>query len=348
METIKHFRKRYRPKPRVPSGFFLKKNPPERISKVHTISENALSRSIFRKILLAAVLPALLIPFSLAHAQASPEKVLLDKARALAASGHLDIAVQTWQQVLLADPNEREALAGIAKADMQLGNAQEAKKYLDRLRAAGGNSADISKIEATSSFQSQADRIAEAGRLAQAGRYDEAMRIYRDIFSDKPPAGNNALVYYDTEAAIPAERPQAIAGLRGLVKQFPANSTYAVTLGRVLTYDAKTRTEGIAILRRYEDSPEAKSALEQAETWNAAAQTVGQTTTQADTDSKPEQPHEPAGDPLEASAYRALNKGNFDEAREQFQSVLEETSERCRWLERNGLCRDAAAGLRRR
>jgi tetratricopeptide (TPR) repeat protein len=281
-----------------------------------------ISRSIFRKILIAGLLPALLIPFSLAHAQASPEKVLLDKARALAASGHLDIAVQTWQQVLLADPNEREALAGIAKADMQLGNPQEAKKYLDRLRAAGGNSADISKIESTSSFQSQADRIAEAGRLAQAGRYDEAMRIYRDIFSDKPPAGNNALVYYDTEAAIPAERPQAIAGLRGLVKQFPANSTYAVTLGRVLTYDAKTRTEGIAILRRYEDSPEAKSALDQAETWNAAAQTAGQTTTQADTDSKPEQPHEPAGDPLEASAYRALNKGNFDEAREDFQNVL--------------------------
>ena len=54
-------------------------------------------------------------------AESPAEKMLLTKAQSLVAHGHLDLAVQTWQQVLLSDPNDREALLGIAKADMQLG-----------------------------------------------------------------------------------------------------------------------------------------------------------------------------------------------------------------------------------
>ena len=263
-----------------------------------------------------------------AYAQSAAEKALLAKAQSLASSGHVDMALQTWQQVLLADANNKEALLGIAKADMQLGKTDEARIYLNRLRAAGGSAADIAKIEAMPTVGPRADRIAQAGELARQGRYPDAMRLYRDIFGDTPPAGNYALAYYDTEAAIPADRPHAVEGLRNLSKQFPADSRYSVTLGRILTYDQKTRPEGIAILRQYESVPAAQAALKQAETWNAkppagaTVQTQPTAQTQSQTAEVQQQPVRARSSP-EASAYRALNGGRIDDAKQQFQSLLE-------------------------
>ena len=43
---------------------------------------------------------------------ASPRTALVDKARALESRGRPDMAVQLWQQVLLSEPNNAEALAG--------------------------------------------------------------------------------------------------------------------------------------------------------------------------------------------------------------------------------------------
>ncbi len=41
---------------------------------------------------------------------------LLGKAHALEVRGRMDMAKQTWQQVLLVDPNNSDALAGMARA----------------------------------------------------------------------------------------------------------------------------------------------------------------------------------------------------------------------------------------
>ncbi len=275
-------------------------------------------RDVCRNILLLATCALTFGLAASASGQSAAEKTLLAKAQTLAAGGHLDMAVQTWQQVLLADPNSRDALLGIAKADMQLGNTEEARKYLDRLRAAGGNAADISRIQAMPDVAPQNVRLKQAGTLAQSGRAADAMRIYRDIFGSTPPAGDYALAYYDTEAALPEDRPHAVAGLRKLAQQFPADPRYSITLGRILTYDPKTRSEGIAILQRYDGVPSAQSALKQAEAWNAIASAAGPVTP---ANGKPAA-SVPAGNPLEASAYRALNSGRLDEARKQFEELL--------------------------
>ena len=50
-----------------------------------------------------------------ASAQASPERtrqVLIANAHALESRGRPDMAIQFWQQVLLSDPNNTDALAG--------------------------------------------------------------------------------------------------------------------------------------------------------------------------------------------------------------------------------------------
>ena len=240
------------------------------------------------------------------------EQALLAKAQALAAHGHLNLAVQTWQQALLSDPQNKEALAGIARAEMRLGKPKEAQRYLDRLRALGADAAAIGHIASMSDVQPPAVRLEEASRLAQSGKYTEAMRIYHDIYGDEPPAGNSALMYYDTEAAIPSERQHAVEGLRNLARRFPADSRYAITLGRVLTYDPKTREEGIAILRQYPSVAIAQGSIKQAEAWNEVARSAGPAAGARE--------HE--GNPLEAAAYRALNRGHLSEAQQRFQELL--------------------------
>src|ERR1700722_7280836 len=52
----------------------------------------------------------------------SATQSLLDKAHALEVRGRLDMAAQTWQQVLLADPNNVDALAGLARSAKLSGN----------------------------------------------------------------------------------------------------------------------------------------------------------------------------------------------------------------------------------
>jgi len=136
-------------------------------------------------------------------AQSTAEKVLLAKAQSLVAHGHLELAIQTWQQVLLSDPGDRDALLGIAKADMQLGKPEEAHKYVQKLRELGNSSADLAQVEAMPHVGTQSARLNDARHLAQRGKYVDAMKVYRDLFPNGPPAGDMSLEFYETEAAIP-------------------------------------------------------------------------------------------------------------------------------------------------
>jgi tetratricopeptide (TPR) repeat protein len=209
------------------------------------------------------------------HAQAdagaqSATQSLLDKAHALEVRGRMDMAAQTWQQVLLADPNNTTALAGLARAAKLSGNATLAGTYLDRLRAINPKDPNIALVENMGSQQSQATQLAQAGKLAQAGQYAQAMAIYRQVFGTAPPAGDWALAYYETESATDDGRAHAIAGLRGLVEKYPSDSRYQITLGRILTYNPKTRDEGRKLLEKHPDDPQAVAALRQSLLWDSA------------------------------------------------------------------------------
>ena len=69
------------------------------------------ARVLRRHSLLTAVAAFLLVGPRAVSAQSAAEKTLLARAQTLAAGGHLDIAAQTWQQVLLADPGNRATRA---------------------------------------------------------------------------------------------------------------------------------------------------------------------------------------------------------------------------------------------
>ncbi len=92
---------------------------------------------------------------------------LLEKAHALEVRGRMDMAAQTWQQVLLAEPNNTEALGGLARAAKLSGNAKLAELYLDRLRAINPNDPGIAKVQ-NPGHAGRPQRSAAAGRQARA------------------------------------------------------------------------------------------------------------------------------------------------------------------------------------
>ncbi len=279
---------------------------------------------------------------------------LLDKAHVLEVRGRMDMASQAWQQVLLSDPNNTEALGGLARAAKLSGNLALANTYLNRLRAINPNDPNISRVESMVTQQGQVQQLQQAGALAQSGQYDAAMKIYRQTFGSTPPPGDWALAYYQTEAATNDGRDHAIAGLRELINRYPNDSRYQITLGRILTYNPKTRAEGRAYLQRHPADPAAMEALRQSLIWDSANPAMApviksylakhkdpeleaklqQTLTQAaaaarsgvpsaaDQATMQAQAEQRAANAEEAAAYSALNAKHLEEADQRFQAIL--------------------------
>ena len=183
----------------------------------------------------------------------------------------MDLAEQTWKQVLQADPKNPDALGGLARAAKQEGNTALANSYLERLRAvqpsAPNNTAGWAEMSAQ---QKQLAQLEQAGKLAEAGKYAAAMAIYQQIFGATPPPGDWSLVYYETESATDEGRPHAIAGLQSLAEKYPNEPRYQIALGRILTYNPKTREQGRKYLERYPQDRQADEALRQSLLWDSS------------------------------------------------------------------------------
>ncbi|HEY3704594.1 MAG TPA: tetratricopeptide repeat protein [Terracidiphilus sp.] len=260
-------------------------------------------------------------------------------ARALEARGRPDLAVQQWQQILLSDPKNPEALAGLARDYKLSGSTKDAQDALEKLRAVNPNDPNIDKIQSLSSAKSQGADLRRAGDLARQGRNEDAMKIYRQLYGDRPPEGDIALAYYQTMYGTAGGKPQAIAAMRQLTQNNPADSRYAVELGRMLTYDSKTRSEGIRVLGEHPQDAGARTALRQALIWDAANPTSANELRKylqahpGDTEiaghlksneSKLAQMNSGiARTPEERAAFAALNAHHLDEAQKRFSELLE-------------------------
>jgi len=197
-------------------------------------------------------------------------QVLIANARALESRGRPDMAIQIWQQILLSDPKNAEALAGLARDYKLSGNLTQADATLEKLRAVNPNDPNIARIQALASTKAQSDRLRQAGNLARQGHNEEAMKIYRELYGDRPPDGDIALAYYQTLYGTSGGKDTAIAAMRALAARNPGDPRFAVSLGQMLTYQASTRAEGIRILKEHPQDPNAQTALRQALIWDSA------------------------------------------------------------------------------
>lgn len=252
----------------------------------------------------------------------------------------MDLAAQTWQQVLLSDHNNADALEGLARAAKQAGNSALATVYEDRLKAIHPPGTSLGAVLPETNQQGQNSRLTQAGKLAESGQYTQAMAIYRQVFGAQPPPGVWALAYYETEAATNGGRAHAIVGLRALSVKYPTDARYQIALGRILTYDPKTRAEGRKLLEQHRNDPQAAEALKQSQVWEA-------TKTQPRQPSAAKRPLALTGETARSreqneqmeAAYRALNARRIEEAQERFKEILANDPENSRALAGMGYVR---------
>ncbi|MGH9628565.1 MAG: cellulose synthase subunit BcsC-related outer membrane protein [Bryobacteraceae bacterium] len=266
--------------------------------------------------------------------------LLLNKARSLEGRGRLDLAAQTWQQILLTDPNEPEALAGLARSAKQNGKLDEAKGYLERLRKINPNHPAIAQVESMKVIGQQRARLDEARRLARNQQFEQAMQVYREVFGNEPPPGGWAIAYYETEAATPGGWETATAALHKLTQKYPQSQEYRLSLGRLWTYRPQTRQAGMRLLESVEGSSvlvnKARQAWRQALVWEGAhprsnsslrsyLSRYPDTELQKNLERTPKPETKPglAQGPEEQLAYNSLNAGDLKEAESRFKAVLE-------------------------
>ena len=264
--------------------------------------------------------------------------LLAEKAQALEARGRPDLSIQLWQQILLSEPNNVEALAGLAR-DLKLTGSDKAADALERLRKASPNSPEIAKIQSLASTRAESAELRDAGELARQGKADDAMGIYKKLYGEHPPDGDIAMSYYQTLYETASGKQEAVNGMRALAQRNPGDPRFSVELGTMLTYDQKTRTDGIRILKEHPKDATAQAALRQALVWDAqnptsAAELRGYLKEHpADTElaghlkedeSKLAQMNGGiARTPAERAAFAALNAKHLDEAEKRFTAILD-------------------------
>ncbi|HCE40452.1 MAG TPA: cellulose synthase, partial [Alcanivorax sp.] len=194
---------------------------------------------------------ALLAPVSPALAQENDTSVqrLLDQAEFWRGNNRPDLAADTLQRVLNADPDNAAALYQMTLLEMERDPAA-AQRYADRLRRVAPNSDYARRLDERSRRQGlDSDLLREARQLAAAGNPGGAVARYEELFGDRPPPGDLALEYYQTLAGVDGRRDEARRGLEKLAEARPGDRAVSLALGKVLTYEGATRRQGIERLR---------------------------------------------------------------------------------------------------
>jgi len=142
-------------------------------------------------------------------------------------------------------------LAGVALLAAPRASAQATAPLINRTLRADNRSSPQNHPAAQQPSSQTLLSLQQAAGLANSGKYAEAMAIYKNLFGANPPAGEIALVYCETEAATPEGTSHAIATLRGLAEQFPADARYPIAIGRILAYTPETRAQGRSLLSQY-------------------------------------------------------------------------------------------------
>ncbi|MBU2767903.1 tetratricopeptide repeat protein [Acidithiobacillus ferrivorans] len=192
--------------------------------------------------------------------------------------GRSDLAANTWDQLLLVDPNNPDALAALAMIADQSGQKQKAIDYLDRLKSVAPQSPDIARIAAAMSVSPQRGRLLQqAATLLARNAYAAAVSAYDQALQGKPVPPDLAAGYFNALANVPGGRPRAIFMLQELLKTQHQDPQYALVLGQLLTYAPDSRTKGIDLLAHLAEEghgamrESARQSWRQALVWEGAA-----------------------------------------------------------------------------
>ena len=109
-----------------------------------------------------------------------PAEVGIEQAKEALSAGQLDVAADIFQQVLAEEPDNPEAIAGAARAEIGLGRAAAARERLAAVPKEHANHVDIAGAKAALSLAEEAGTLPDPGELAsrlEADGKDHAARL---------------------------------------------------------------------------------------------------------------------------------------------------------------------------
>jgi Tfp pilus assembly protein PilF len=190
-----------------------------------------------------------------AHAQADAATALIEQGNYWQSQGRADLAEESWRKLLSVNPQSADAMYGMAQVELSRGNAEPARSWIARLRAAAPNDPRLSRLQQQAQNPGQGSLLQRARAAARAGRAAEAVQLYRDQFDNRPPPEALALEYYQTLSSTPQGADEGRRGIEQLVREYPENASYKLALAQLRTYSESTRREGIRSLAELSKQP---------------------------------------------------------------------------------------------
>ncbi|MDP9900455.1 cellulose biosynthesis protein BcsC [Variovorax ginsengisoli] len=276
------------------------------------------------------------------HAQADASAALIEQGNYWQNMGRADLAEESWRKLLRVDPQSADALYGMAQIELGRGNAEPARTWINRLRAAHPNDPRAVRL------QQQAQQggvptsdLQRARAAAQAGRAAEALQLYRSVIGNNPPPDNLALEYYQLLGGTPTGWDEGRKGLEQLAKDKPDNLNVRLALAQLQTYREPTRRDGIrslsALSKQAGVGTAARASWRQALIWldarapdaplyqeflstapDAAVSARLESLTETKTAATPASP---SAQPL-SEGFKALDRGDQTTAEARFQQAL--------------------------
>src|SRR3989344_1962214 len=217
------------------------------------------------------LLASLMAP--VAWAQTGAEQTLLDQGQYWQERGDTERAGEAWQKLLRINPQNPQALYGMALVDLNARRPEGAQRYLNQLQAAHPRSPLVSRLQESIRTGRSAPQIETARQQARSGQASQALSTYQAALGDRAPTGPLALEYYQTLGATAGGWDEARRGLNRLAQESPEDPQIALALAQHLTYRESTRREGIAQLARLAGRADVGKAA--TESWRKALAWTG-------------------------------------------------------------------------
>src|SRR3989344_4483730 len=217
------------------------------------------------------LLASLMAP--VAWAQTGAEQTLLDQGQYWQERGDTERAGEAWQKLLRINPQNAQALYGMALVELNARRPEGAQRYLNQLQAAHPRSPLVSRLQESIRTGRSAPQIETARQQARSGQASQALSTYQAALGDRAPTGPLALEYYQTLGATAGGWDEARRGLNRLAQESPEDPQIALALAQHLTYRESTRREGIAQLARLAGRADVGKAA--TESWRKALAWTG-------------------------------------------------------------------------
>ncbi|MBL5932352.1 cellulose biosynthesis protein BcsC [Lelliottia amnigena] len=257
-------------------------------------------------------------------------KALFDQANYWHEKSHDDLASESLKKVLMVDANNTQALYLMALWAQQNGDLQGAAQWRARLAKVSPGDASLQSLDnAKQMTQVPQGTLTLARQQARSGNIPAALATWKTLFSGDTPPASLAPEYYQTMGSDKSRYPQALAELQRFAAQNPQDNAARVALGKMLTWQESTRRDGITQLQQMASgSKDADAGLRQALLWlgpKAGDEQFYDTWLQRHPQDSEVQAYyrKNIGGAAKGEGYTALNSGNTDAAKRQFEQVLQ-------------------------